>query len=127
MFQNQPFFIERKLGYQHHRQNGSPRCGFCTVVFRSRTGIDSALGIPRARRILKLAVLGVIKAYQWTVSPLLGPACRFYPSCSEYAHEAIQRHGMIAGSVLAVKRVLRCHPWHPGGVDPVPGKPPAGE
>lgn len=61
-----------------------------------------------------------IKGYQYTLSPLLGPTCRFYPSCSEYAYQAIQRYGACKGSYLAVKRILKCHPFHPGGYDPVP-------
>ena len=62
----------------------------------------------------------LIRLYQWTVSPLLGPACRFHPSCSQYALEALLRFGVLRGSVLAAKRLARCHPWHPGGFDPVP-------
>jgi len=62
----------------------------------------------------------LIRLYQWTVSPLLGPACRFYPSCSQYALEALLRFGVLRGSALALKRLGRCHPWHPGGFDPVP-------
>jgi putative membrane protein insertion efficiency factor len=62
----------------------------------------------------------LIRLYQWTVSPLLGPACRFHPSCSQYALEALLRFGVLRGSVLALKRLGRCHPWHPGGFDPVP-------
>jgi putative membrane protein insertion efficiency factor len=62
----------------------------------------------------------LIRLYQWTVSPLLGPRCRFYPSCSQYAHEALARFGFARGSWLAVKRVARCHPFRPGGFDPVP-------
>jgi len=62
----------------------------------------------------------LIRLYQWTVSPLLGPSCRFHPSCSQYALEAVLRFGVLRGSVLAVKRLARCHPWHPGGFDPVP-------
>ncbi len=57
------------------------------------------------------------------LSALLGPCCRFYPSCSSYAIEAIQSHGCLYGSYLMVRRVLRCHPWHEGGVDLVPEKP----
>ncbi|MBW1776331.1 MAG: membrane protein insertion efficiency factor YidD [Deltaproteobacteria bacterium] len=71
-------------------------------------------------RFVKQVPLWIIRGYQWILSPVLGPACRFYPSCSDYAHEAIRQHGVLAGSVLALKRVCRCHPWHPGGVDPVP-------
>jgi uncharacterized protein len=62
----------------------------------------------------------VIRLYQWTLSPLLGPRCRFYPSCSNYALEAIQRFGVLHGSWLTLRRLGRCHPWHPGGIDPVP-------
>ena len=62
----------------------------------------------------------LIRLYQWTVSPLLGPACRFHPSCSQYAVEALLRFGVLRGSLLALKRLARCHPWHPGGFDPVP-------
>jgi hypothetical protein len=62
----------------------------------------------------------LIRLYQWTLSPLLGPRCRFHPTCSHYAYEAIGRHGVLRGGWLAVKRIGRCHPWHPGGLDPVP-------
>jgi putative membrane protein insertion efficiency factor len=61
-----------------------------------------------------------IRAYQRTLSKLLPPACRFTPTCSEYAAQAIERYGGARGSALAAKRLLRCHPWHPGGYDPVP-------
>ncbi|HET7753316.1 MAG TPA: membrane protein insertion efficiency factor YidD [Anaeromyxobacteraceae bacterium] len=61
-----------------------------------------------------------VRAYQWLVSPLLPPACRFYPSCSEYAVQALRRHGVLRGSLLTVKRLLRCQPLCEGGVDPVP-------
>ncbi|MDQ2695213.1 MAG: membrane protein insertion efficiency factor YidD [Pseudomonadota bacterium] len=70
------------------------------------------------RKVLILA----IRAYQWLISPLLGSRCRFAPSCSHYAAEAIQRHGPLPGVWLALRRLLRCHPWHPGGVDPVPAR-----
>ena len=62
----------------------------------------------------------LIRLYQWTVSPLLGPACRFHPSCSQYALTAVLRFGVLQGGWLAVKRLGRCHPYHPGGVDDVP-------
>ena len=66
-----------------------------------------------------LALL-IIALYRKAISPLLPPACRFYPSCSDYAREAIGRHGAVRGTWLATKRVARCHPYHPGGFDPVP-------
>jgi len=61
-----------------------------------------------------------VRSYQWCVRPLLPPACRFDPSCSEYADEALARHGAWRGSWLAARRLCRCGPWHPGGRDPVP-------
>ena len=64
--------------------------------------------------------LALIRFYRYALSPLLGPRCRFYPSCSEYACEALQRHGLASGGWLALRRLSRCHPWHSGGVDPVP-------
>ena len=71
-------------------------------------------------KLFQIIFTGMIRAYQYTLSPLLGPSCRFYPSCSEYAHQAIMRHGPLNGLILSVRRILRCHPFHPGGVDPVP-------
>jgi putative membrane protein insertion efficiency factor len=61
-----------------------------------------------------------VRGYRWLVSPVLPMACRFYPSCSEYAEEALARHGAWRGSLLALGRLCRCGPWHPGGHDPVP-------
>ncbi|MBK9116672.1 MAG: membrane protein insertion efficiency factor YidD [Betaproteobacteria bacterium] len=69
---------------------------------------------------MKTIFLALIRAYQYTLRPMLGSNCRFYPSCSDYAREAIERHGAFAGLWLAVKRVGKCHPYHPGGFDPVP-------
>lgn len=68
------------------------------------------------------ALIGLIRVYQWGISPLLGPRCRFTPSCSHYAIEALRCFGVVKGSWLAVKRVLKCHPLNPGGDDPVPSK-----
>jgi putative membrane protein insertion efficiency factor len=65
----------------------------------------------------------VLRGYQRWVSPLLPPACRFEPTCSEYARQALLEHGLVSGGGLTVKRLLRCHPWHPGGFDPVPQSP----
>ncbi|WP_261841643.1 membrane protein insertion efficiency factor YidD [Aliamphritea ceti] len=64
----------------------------------------------------------LIKFYQYVISPILGPRCRFYPTCSAYALEAIEIHGPLKGITLTVKRLLKCHPGHPGGVDLVPEK-----
>ncbi len=69
---------------------------------------------------MRKILIWLIRAYQLLISPLFGNHCRFYPSCSQYAVEAIDRYGVLMGCWLALKRVLRCHPWHPGGVDPVP-------
>ncbi|MBV6424222.1 MAG: putative membrane protein insertion efficiency factor [Steroidobacteraceae bacterium] len=69
---------------------------------------------------MRQLVRGLIRLYQWTLSPLLGPRCRFYPSCSHYALEAVDRFGVLRGGWLAARRIGRCHPWHPGGFDPVP-------
>jgi putative membrane protein insertion efficiency factor len=66
------------------------------------------------------ALRGAVRAYQLIASPVLGGQCRFYPSCSAYAMEALATHGAARGSLMAAKRVFRCHPWHPGGIDPVP-------
>jgi hypothetical protein len=71
-------------------------------------------------KIIGGALLLVLRAYQRFVSPLLPPACRFYPSCSSYAATAIERHGPARGLTLAARRLLRCHPLNPGGIDPVP-------
>jgi putative membrane protein insertion efficiency factor len=65
-------------------------------------------------------LIGLIRAYQLVLSPLLGPRCRFHPSCSQYALVAIERHGPVKGGWLALRRIARCHPLHPGGEDPVP-------
>jgi putative membrane protein insertion efficiency factor len=69
---------------------------------------------------IKILILFIIRVYQALLSPLIGPACRFYPSCSQYAYEAIARYGILKGGWLSIKRLIRCHPFHPGGLDPVP-------
>jgi uncharacterized protein len=74
------------------------------------------------RFALKSVLLMLLRAYKLGISPYLGQNCRFYPSCSEYAAEAIRQHGAAKGSMLAAKRLCKCHPWHAGGLDPVPNK-----
>ena len=64
--------------------------------------------------------IGIIKLYQMLISPLLGPNCRFHPTCSHYAIEAIAKHGVLKGGYLSVRRLIKCHPLHKGGLDPVP-------
>lgn len=76
--------------------------------------MDRLLALPRRALVL------VIRGYQLVISPALPPSCRFTPSCSQYALEAITRHGALKGSWLAARRLARCHPFNPGGVDPVP-------
>ncbi len=65
--------------------------------------------------------IAAVRVYQWTLRPFIGANCRFWPTCSEYAIEALRLHGAAKGTAMATKRILRCNPWHEGGVDPVPG------
>jgi uncharacterized protein len=74
------------------------------------------------RSIGEVAALGLIKAYQYGIRPMLGPRCRFFPSCSEYAADAIGVYGVLRGSAMGAVRLAKCHPWHSGGYDPVPEK-----
>jgi putative membrane protein insertion efficiency factor len=71
---------------------------------------------------MKPVLLLLLRGYQLGISPFLGQNCRFYPSCSEYAVQAVGLHGAARGSLLAARRLCKCHPWHPGGLDPVPAK-----
>jgi len=70
--------------------------------------------------MIQTFLIKLIKGYRYFMSPFLPPSCRFTPSCSQYASEAILKHGVLHGSWLSIKRVLRCNPWHPGGYDPAP-------
>lgn len=69
---------------------------------------------------MRKILIFLIGIYRYAISPLMGPHCRFYPSCSCYAQMALEQYGVLRGGWLAIRRLARCHPWHPGGVDPVP-------
>lgn len=73
-------------------------------------------------RTLSSILLLLVKAYRFFISPLLGPRCRFHPTCSEYAITALRTRGAVSGGYLILKRIIKCHPWHPGGLDPVEPK-----
>jgi len=79
-----------------------------------------ARGLSLLSRLARLALLGLIRVYQYSLSAIFGPCCRFTPTCSHYGYEAVSRFGAARGGWLALKRIARCHPWHPGGLDPVP-------
>jgi uncharacterized protein len=70
-------------------------------------------------QLTKAIVLSLLRGYQWTISPMLSPACRYVPTCSEYAQEAVDRYGWLRGGMMALRRVLRCHPFADSGYDPV--------
>ncbi len=74
----------------------------------------------RLSRLPSALLAGLIRGYQLVISPMLPPSCRFTPSCSQYALDAVRRHGAVRGTWLAARRLARCHPWNPGGYDPVP-------
>lgn len=71
---------------------------------------------------MRRVIIKLIGVYRYLISPFLGNNCRYYPTCSEYAQTSVERFGVIKGSWMAVRRISRCHPWHEGGVDPVPEK-----
>ncbi len=74
----------------------------------------------RGSALVQKVAIGLIRGYQILISPFFGAKCRYLPSCSEYAKEAIHRHGPLRGALIAVKRILRCHPWGGSGYDPIP-------
>lgn len=78
--------------------------------------LRSVLMLPS--RLTVALLIGCVRVYQWTISPLLGNVCRFHPSCSRYMVEALRKYGLVRGLIKGTGRVLRCHPWNPGGYDP---------
>src|SRR5919204_6246998 len=103
-----------RIADRHSRRGeGSPRPE--QALSDPRSAISRALA-GTAKHLL----IALVRAYQLAISPLLPPACRYYPSCSAYAIEALERHGALRGGWLALRRVGRCHPFRPGGYDPVP-------
>ena len=87
--------------------------------------LRSVRNLPSIRTVVASPAISMIRAYQLVLSPMRPPTSRFYPSCSAYALTAIERFGIVGGSWLATRRLLRCHPWNPGGVDHVPHPDPA--
>ncbi|MCY4388818.1 MAG: membrane protein insertion efficiency factor YidD [Desulfurellaceae bacterium] len=81
---------------------------------------SGSAGATAVSRLCQLLVVGGLRGYRLFISPLIGPACRFYPSCSQYALHAVRKHGTLRGLTLTMRRLAKCHPWHPGGVDLVP-------
>ena len=99
-------------------------CSSCCSVLSGR-GADRpavlSLSTGAWRQLPRLALIGLVRGYRLLLKPWLGNVCRFEPTCSAYALDALQQHGAAAGAYLAVRRILRCHPWCDGGCDPVPG------
>jgi putative membrane protein insertion efficiency factor len=79
----------------------------------------------QAGALLKWLLIKLVRGYQLLLSPVLGSSCRYYPTCSSYMIQAIEIHGVLKGSWMGLRRISRCHPWHEGGIDPVPGSPEA--
>ena len=96
------------LATDHHTAAGDHRPPASLV----RTAVRWIVGLPA------LVLIGIVRVYQWTLSPFIGRQCRFAPTCSEYFIGAVRKYGAVVGSWRGVRRILRCHPWHPGGYDP---------
>ena len=90
------------------------------VMPGDRVGSALRAALQAVRRLPALVLLALLRTYQLVVSPWTAPSCRYYPSCSQYAVIAVGRHGALRGGWLAIRRLARCHPWTPGGVDDVP-------
>jgi len=99
------------------RGGGKPRSGKSTIRVLARI---AATAVGKGRKKVQKILIAIIRAYRYLLSPWLGNHCRFHPSCSHYATESIEMHGALRGLWLTLRRLLRCHPWHSGGYDPVP-------
>jgi putative membrane protein insertion efficiency factor len=99
---------------------GPQESGFRAVLVTGRTRCFLAAFFKAGRGLGTSLVLGLIVFYRRAISPYKRPCCRFYPTCSAYALEAVEKYGVIKGVWLSVRRILRCHPFHAGGFDPVP-------
>jgi putative membrane protein insertion efficiency factor len=117
--------LSARPGSRASLENGSGSCGSSSVR-GARRGRSSRLALAgeraqtrHPRMLVRLLVL-LIRAYQAAISPLLGPSCRFFPSCSHYMVACLERHGALRGGWLGLRRICRCHPFHPGGYDPPP-------
>jgi putative membrane protein insertion efficiency factor len=88
-----------------------------------RDGVRSRAASVVSTSVAAHMAIGTVRVYQWTIRPIIGAHCRFWPTCSDYAIDALRQHGAVRGSALAARRVLRCNPWHEGGWDPVPEPP----
>lgn len=91
-------------------------------MHKLRTQIFLTNALAAGGRAMRRILIVLIGGYRYLISPLLGQHCRFHPTCSCYAQTALEQHGVIKGGWLALRRLGRCHPWHPGGIDPVPEK-----
>ena len=116
-------FRQKGTGYRDSRETlyrqarkCSHAAGALQPVGKTREYFSESL----AMNIVRYVLVRSIRAYQYLLSPFLGQHCRFHPSCSSYAIEALETHGLLKGTLLSVRRVSKCHPFHPGGVDPVP-------
>lgn len=101
-------------------ERGRPTSRPSQILKDHRKQIGQCRGYRLVALLMKYFILLPLYAYRLLISPFLGQHCRFYPSCSVYAIAAVQNHGIMRGLFLSIKRLLKCHPWHPGGVDPVP-------
>jgi len=111
------------------RRSGNFSCFICGIILPNYiyTVLSMSNLADKLTRGLKTLLILPIRGYQYLISPLLGSNCRFYPSCSHYMIEAIETHGIVKGGYLGIRRILRCHPYSDGGMDPVPPRCGCGE